>query len=85
MYFRHDFQIYTAFCFCFRSLGLSNHRAPTTLKSEEGMTSLSGADKKEVRDNREKLWEYMEKSKYFYSELNEKKSYTIVCMKLIKF
>jgi hypothetical protein len=29
-------------------------RAPTTLKSEGEVTSLSGADKKEVRDNREK-------------------------------
>ena len=33
-------------------------RAPTTLKSEREVTSLSGADKREVRDNREK-------SKYF--------------------
>jgi hypothetical protein len=33
-------------------------RAPTTLKSEGEVTSLSGADKREVRDNREK-------SKYF--------------------
>ena len=33
-----------------------NHtfRAPTTLKSEGEVTSLSGADKREVRDNREK-------------------------------
>ena len=30
------------------------HRAPTTLKSEGEVTSLSGADKREVRDNREK-------------------------------
>ena len=29
-------------------------RAPTTLKSEGEETSLSGADKREVRDNREK-------------------------------
>jgi hypothetical protein len=29
------------------------------------VTSLSGADKREVRDNREKWWEYREKSKYF--------------------
>jgi hypothetical protein len=29
-------------------------KAPTTLKSEEEVTSLSGADKREVRDNREK-------------------------------
>ena len=29
-------------------------RDPTTLKSEGEVTSLSGADKKEVRDNREK-------------------------------
>ena len=36
-------------------------RAPTTLKSEGEVTSLSGADKREVRDNRE----YREKSKYF--------------------
>ena len=34
------------------------HRVPTTLKSEGEVTSLSGADKREVRDNREK-------SKYF--------------------
>jgi uncharacterized protein VirK/YbjX len=34
------------------------------LKSEEEVTSLSGADKREVRDNREKWWEYREKSKY---------------------
>jgi len=42
-------------------------RAPTTfctLKSEGEVTSFSGADKREVRDNREK-WEYREKSKYF--------------------
>jgi hypothetical protein len=36
-----------------------------TLKSEGEVTSLSGADKREVRDNREKWWEYREKSKYF--------------------
>jgi hypothetical protein len=29
------------------------------------VTSLSGADKREVRDNKEKWWEYREKSKYF--------------------
>jgi hypothetical protein len=29
-------------------------RAPTTSKSEGEVTSLSGADKREVRDNREK-------------------------------
>jgi hypothetical protein len=29
-------------------------RAPTTLKLEGEVTSLSGADKREVRDNREK-------------------------------
>jgi hypothetical protein len=29
-------------------------RAPTTLKSEGEVTSLSGADKREVSDNREK-------------------------------
>jgi hypothetical protein len=40
-------------------------RAPTTLKSEGEVTSLLGADKREVRDNREKWWEYREKSKYF--------------------
>jgi hypothetical protein len=40
-------------------------RAPTTLKSEGEVTSLSGADKRKVRDNREKWWEYREKSKYF--------------------
>jgi hypothetical protein len=39
-------------------------RAPTTLKSEGEVTSLSGADKREVKDNREKWWEYREKSKY---------------------
>jgi hypothetical protein len=37
------------------------------LKSEGEVTSLSGADKREVRDNREKLGEYREKSKYFYN------------------
>jgi hypothetical protein len=31
-------------------------RAPTTLKSEGEVTSLSGVDKREVRDNREKWW-----------------------------
>jgi hypothetical protein len=30
------------------------NRAPTILKSEGEVTSLSGADKREVRDNREK-------------------------------
>jgi hypothetical protein len=35
------------------------------LKSEGEVTSLSGADKREVRDNKEKWWEYREKSKYF--------------------
>jgi hypothetical protein len=35
------------------------------LKSEGEVTSLSGADKREVGDNREKWWEYREKSKYF--------------------
>jgi hypothetical protein len=30
------------------------YRAPTTLKSEGEVTSLSGANKREVRDNREK-------------------------------
>jgi hypothetical protein len=30
------------------------NRAPTTLKPEGEVTSLSGADKREVRDNREK-------------------------------
>jgi hypothetical protein len=30
------------------------NKAPTTLKSEGEVTSLSGADKREVRDNREK-------------------------------
>jgi hypothetical protein len=29
-------------------------RAPTTLKSEGEVTYLSGADKREVRENREK-------------------------------
>jgi hypothetical protein len=33
---------------------LSFHRAPTTLKSEGEVTSLSGADKREMRDNSEK-------------------------------
>ena len=37
---------------------ICSNRAPTTLKSEGEVTSLSGADKREVRDNREK-------SKYF--------------------
>jgi hypothetical protein len=32
----------------------TGNRAPTTLKSEGEVTSLSGADKREVRDNREK-------------------------------
>jgi hypothetical protein len=32
----------------------AGYRAPTTLKSEGEVTSLSGADKREVRDNREK-------------------------------
>ena len=41
------------------------NRTPTILKSEGEVTSLSGADKREVRDNREKCWEYREKSKYF--------------------
>ena len=41
------------------------HHAPTTLKSEGEVTSLSGVDKREARDNREKWWEYREKSKYF--------------------
>jgi hypothetical protein len=36
-------------------------RAPTTLKSEGEVTSLSGASKREVRDNREKWREYREK------------------------
>jgi predicted lactoylglutathione lyase len=40
-------------------------RAPTTLKSEEEVTSLSGADKREVRDNREKSKYY----KIYYSIL----------------
>jgi hypothetical protein len=35
------------------------------MESEGEVTSLSGADKREVRDNREKWWEYREKSKYF--------------------
>ena len=35
------------------------------LKSEGEVTSLSGADKREVRDNREKWREYREKQKYF--------------------
>jgi hypothetical protein len=30
------------------------YRTPTTLKSEGEVTSLSGTDKREVRDNREK-------------------------------
>ena len=36
------------------SIFLQICRAPTTLKSEGEMTSFSGADKKEERDNREK-------------------------------
>ena len=36
------------------SLEYEEGRAPTTLKSEGEVTSLSGADKREVRDNREK-------------------------------
>jgi hypothetical protein len=36
------------------SIFLQICRAPTTLKSEGEVTSLSGADKREVRDNREK-------------------------------
>jgi hypothetical protein len=44
---------------------LYSYRASTTLKSEGEVTSLSCADKREVRDNRQKWWEYMEKSKYF--------------------
>jgi hypothetical protein len=44
-----------------------NYRAHTTLKSEGEVTSFSGADKKEVRDNREKWWGYREKSKYFFN------------------
>jgi hypothetical protein len=32
----------------------TNFRAPTTLKPEGEVTSLSDADKREVRDNREK-------------------------------
>jgi hypothetical protein len=35
------------------------------LKSEGEVNSFSGADKREVRDNREKWLEYREKSKYF--------------------
>jgi hypothetical protein len=35
------------------------------LKSEGEVTSLLSADKKEVRDNSEKCWEYREKLKYF--------------------
>jgi hypothetical protein len=44
---------------------LYSYRASTTLKSEGEVTSLSCADKREVRDNRQKWWEYREKSKYF--------------------
>jgi hypothetical protein len=40
------------YCITFEYLPMS--RAPTTLKSEGEVTSLSGADKREVRDNREK-------------------------------
>ena len=52
-------------CKRFTEWGHCVTRAPTTLKSEGEVTSLSGADKREVRDNREKWWEYREKSKYF--------------------
>jgi hypothetical protein len=34
-------------------------RAPTTLKSEGEVTSLSGTDKREVRDNRKKWWYWL--------------------------
>ena len=40
-------------CYMYKPIGLYT-RAPTTLKSEGEVTSLSGADKREVRDNREK-------------------------------
>jgi hypothetical protein len=49
------YEIHKNFGVCNKSEGI---RAPTTLKSEGEVTSLSGADKREVRDNREK-------SKYF--------------------
>jgi len=39
---------------CFISSYIGVGRALTTLKSEGEVTSLSGADKREVRDNREK-------------------------------
>ena len=42
----------------FQLINIYIFRAPTTLKSEGEVTSLSGADKRKVRDNREK-------SKYF--------------------
>jgi hypothetical protein len=45
-----DFSLYSHH---FSLLSLT-HRAPTTLKSEGEVTSLLGADKREVRDNREK-------------------------------
>jgi hypothetical protein len=44
------------------------YRAPTTLKSEGEVTSLSGADKREVRDNREK-WSIL----FIYYLLDNKK------------
>jgi hypothetical protein len=66
-------------------------RAPTTLKSEGEVTSLSGADKREVRDNREKWWEYRKKLKYFYNCITfhirgalSWHSYVIVCLLCIK-
>jgi hypothetical protein len=40
--------------FKFFLVGIFINKAPTTLKSEGEVTSLSGADKGEVRDNREK-------------------------------
>ena len=38
----------------FRFYSIQYNSAPTTLKSEGEVTSLSGADKREVRDNMEK-------------------------------
>jgi hypothetical protein len=43
------------------------------LKSEGEVTSLSGADKREVRDNREKCWEYK------YKDICKLERWYIVC------
>jgi hypothetical protein len=38
----------------YHTIKTTTARAPTTLKSEGELTSLSGADKRKVKDNREK-------------------------------